>query len=98
MTTEERRQRRYKKIKARQRIVEQSGLRGGTLYEKHREKINRNKGYLAKHGTLLHYANGTNPPSRKTRNRKAWSGTNNWSKKDLAKMQNMDIDQMENYY
>lgn len=97
MTKSERRYRRHKKIQARQRVVEQSGLRGGTLYERHRQKIQRNKGYFSKHGSLLHFANGTKPPSQKTRNRDSYAGTNNWKKKDMAALESMK-DDMKEYF
>ena len=97
MTASERRYRRHKKIQSRQRIINQSGLRGGTLYEKHREKIQENNGYLAKHGTVLHYANGTKRPTQKTRDRDSFAGTNNWQKKDSAQLQSMDEDLKEYY-
>ena len=95
MTFPERRYRRYKKIRSRQRVIDQSGLQGGTLYERHREKIQKNNGYLAKHGSLLHYARGTNPPTKKTRDRKSFSGTNNWKSKDKARIEAMDADLLE---
>lgn len=89
MNMAERRARRYKKIKQRERILSASGLAGGTLYEKHREKIKHSHGYLSKHGTLLHYAQGTNRRSQKTRNRKSHQGTENWSYKDKIRIQDM---------
>ena len=92
MDTAERRRRRYKKIQQRQRIIDQSGLRGGTLYERHRQKITKNNGYLAKHGSVLHYAQGNNGASNKTRDRQSWSGTNNWSAKDQAQIEKMQED------
>ena len=95
MTAQERHRRRNKKIKQRKRVIEAAGLRGGTLYERHREKIEANDGYLAKHGTLLHYAQGTKKPSQKTRDRNSYSGTNNWQRKDLARMENMREDLQE---
>ena len=95
MTSSERRYRRYKKIRARQQIIDQSGLRGGRLYEKHREKIEKHNGYLSKHGSLLHYARGNNPPSKKTRDRKSYSGTNNWKPKDKAQLESMAADIFE---
>lgn len=95
MDARERYARRQRKIKQRKRAIEAAGLRGGTLYERHRKKITENDGYLAKHGTLLHYANGTNRPSQKTRDRNSYSGTTNWNKKDLAQIQEMEEDLKE---
>lgn len=89
MNMAERRARRYKKIKQRERILNASGLAGGVLYEKHREKIKHSRGYIAKHGTLLHYAQGTNRRSQKTRDRKSHQGTENWSYKDKIRIQDM---------
>ena len=49
MDARERYRRRQRKIEQRKRVIETSGLRGGTLYERHRKKITANDGYLAKH-------------------------------------------------
>ena len=96
MDAKERYQRRQRKIKQRKRIIEMAGLQGGPLYERHRQKIEAHDGYLTKHGTLLHFAKGTKKPTQKTRDRNSYQGTNNWSHKDLARLQNME-DNLQEY-
>ena len=96
MDSQERYRRRQRKIKRSKRIIQAAGLQGGTIYERHRRKIEQNDGYLAKHGTLLHYARGTKKPSQKTRDRSSFQGTNNWSKKDTVQLQKMQNDLLEN--
>ena len=91
MNRSERRRRRLKKIKQRENILKYNGFQQGSLYEKHRNKIKENgSGYMAKHGTLLHYANGTNHKSQKVRDRSSYNGTNNWKHSDKKKMDSMD--------
>lgn len=60
------------------------------------KKIEAHDGYLTKHGTLLHFAKGTKKPTQKTRDRNSYQGTNNWSHKDLARLQNME-DNLQEY-
>lgn len=96
MTAAERRRRRFRKIKQRERIIAASGLQQGSLYDRHKEKIETNTGYLAKHGTILHYAKGTKPVSQKTRNKKSYSGTENWSHKDRQRLDDMQ-DNLDEY-
>jgi hypothetical protein len=77
--------------------LKNGGEVGGLLYEKHVEKINKNGcGYMAKSGTLLHFARGTNRASQKTRNRDSYDGTENWSYKDSKRMAAMDFDEKDN--
>ena len=91
MDRAERRKRRALKIKKREDILKASGFRGGSLFEKHRNKIEDNgPGYMAKHGNLLHYARGTNPVSQKVRDRDSYNGTNNWRARDIRQLDSMD--------
>ena len=96
-TREERRQLRLAKIKQREEILKAGGFRSGSMYEKHENKIKTNgSGYMSKHGTLLHYANGTNPVSQKVRDRDSYNGTNNWKPNDKKQMDSMsDKEDME---
>ena len=81
---------RDKKIKQRQKILKESGYKGGSLYEKHIKKIEDNGfGYMSKSGTLLHYVRGTNKPSQKVRDRNSYNGTNNWGHRDSQRMDSM---------
>lgn len=45
----------YRKLVQRKRILQARGLQGGTIYEKHRRKINRSLGYIAT-GNVSHFA------------------------------------------
>ena len=97
ITRAERRKRRFKKIKQRSEILKQSGFQGGSLYEKHETKIRENgHGYMSKHGTLIHFARGTEwRRGTKTRNRNSWLGTENWSPKDRKAIFDMDMQEKE---
>lgn len=96
-TREERRNFRKNKIKKRESILKNGGEKNGTLYEKHINKVRNNGGgYMAKHGTLLHYANGTNSVSKKTRNRNSYDGTENWSYNDSKKIDSLDFKEKDN--
>lgn len=90
MSREFRRMARDKKIAKRKRIIEAGGLQGGSLYEKHRDKIEKNSGYLDKHGTILHYGCGTKHTQGKVRDRNSYDGTNNWKHRDIKQMDDMD--------
>ena len=85
MTRAERRYRKRLKIEKRKEILRETGYQTGLLYEKHVDKIKNSDGYMAKHGTLLHYAMGS-VRTEKTRDKKGYSGTNNWSYRDRKKM------------
>ena len=91
MDRAERRKRRESKIKQREEIIKISGLKQGTVYRIHREKLEeKGPGYMSKHGTLLHYANGTKFTLGKVRKRNSWTGTNNWKARDIKQMNSMD--------
>lgn len=84
-------------IEKREEIIKNSGFKQGTIYKKHRDKIrNSGAGYMAKHGVLLHYANGYSRASQKVRDRKSYNGTNNWSRHDIKQMDSMD-EQVDSY-
>ena len=55
-TRAQRRKNTYKKLKKREKMLETFGKRDGTLYEKHREKIDESLGYM-RDGNVSHYAN-----------------------------------------
>ena len=97
ITRAERRNRRFKKIKQRSEILKQSGFQGGSLYEKHEQKIRDNgNGYMSKHGTLLHYACGNERGRGKVRDRNSYNGTNHWNHKDQRRM--IDMSEQEKEY
>lgn len=54
MTRDERRYRAARKIEQRKRLARDFGLRQGTLYERHRAKINHSFGYVRK-GHITHF-------------------------------------------
>jgi len=92
-----RRSLRETKIQKRESILKSGGFKEGTLYEKHREKVKeKGSGYMAKHGTLLHFAKGTNPNSQKTRDRDSYNGTTNWGPRDTKSIDSMN--EQENEY
>ncbi len=81
MTRAERRFKKKLAIERRKEILKATGYKQGLLYEKHVEKIKASDGYMAKHGTLLHYAQGSTI-TEKTRDKSGYAGTNNWSYRD----------------
>ena len=81
MTRAERRIKKRLAIERRKEILKATGYKQGLLYKKHVEKIKMNDGYIAKHGTLLHYAQGSTI-TEKTRDKSGYAGTNNWSYRD----------------
>lgn len=63
---EERRLFRQKQLEKCKRVLESSGFKQGTLYNKHVEKIeDKGFGYMSKHGNMLHYIRGTNKKRRR---------------------------------
>jgi hypothetical protein len=54
MNRAERRSRRKKKIAQRVQLMHDLGMQGGSLYEKHRNKIQHSAGYMSK-GNVTHY-------------------------------------------
>lgn len=52
----ERRYKTYIKIKQRTKLMNNLGMRGGSLYTKHREKIHNSLGYM-RDGNVSHYVN-----------------------------------------
>lgn len=55
MTRAERRRRTWVKLAKRKKMVKDHGFRGGTLYERHQEKISKSPGYM-RDGNVSHYA------------------------------------------
>lgn len=91
MTRAKRRYARIKKVKQRLRVITEGGYACGSLCEKHVDKIKENGGgYMSKHGSLLHYARGTEPVSEKVRDRKSYNGTMNWSYRDKKRIVSMN--------
>lgn len=79
-----------KKILHRMEIVQDLGFNGGSLYEKHQKKIEINGGgYMAKHGTLMHFARGSHL-SIKTRDKSRYGKNESWSKRDSIKIDSMN--------
>lgn len=97
-TLEDRRRFRKNKIKQRENILKYGGSNGGTLYEKHIKKIEeKGTGFMAKHGTLLHYASGTHRGMGKVRDRNSYNGTNHWNHNDRKQIDSMN-NQMQDYF
>ena len=57
MNIGERRYRAHRKMMRRKRLMDEFGQRGGTVYEKHIEKVNKSLGYMKDHGNITHYVN-----------------------------------------
>lgn len=66
MNRSERRAQTYQKILHRKNLMKKMGLQGGTIYERHREKIKSSAGYM-RSGNVSHYV--AVRPTRKTRKR-----------------------------
>lgn len=97
-TLEDRRRFRKNKMKQRENVLKYGGSQCGTLYEKHINKIEeKGVGFMSKHGTLLHYACGTNNSKGKVRDRSSYNGTNHWNHNDRKQMDSMD-NQMNDYF
>ena len=95
MNRQERREVRSIKIKKRERLLEKLGLQYGSIYEKHRKKIRKSKGYMAKHGTFLHYAQ-RRKRSVNVREKNSYNGTNNWSHRDRKQIDD-GLEQLREY-
>lgn len=66
MNRSERRDRTFRKILHRKNLMKKLGLQGGTIYERHRDKIMSSAGYM-RTGNVSHYV--AVRPTRKTRKR-----------------------------
>ena len=75
----ERRKRTSAKVNQRGKMIKDYGLQGGTLYEKHRNKINNSLGYM-RTGNVSHYVSvGFNPKTKPH----SYGKAKNLSKRDL---------------
>lgn len=95
MTRAERRLKRKLAIERRKEVLKSTGYKQGVIYEKHVEKIKMSDGYMAKHGTLLHYAQGS-IRTEKTRDKSGYAGTNNWAYRDKKQILS-GVEQMSEY-
>ena len=66
MNRRERRDRTFRKILHRKNLMRKLGLQGGTIFERHRDKILSSAGYM-RTGNVSHYV--AVKPTRKTRKR-----------------------------
>ena len=76
MTRGERRCRTARKIEKRERLKDAFGLRGGTLYERHQEKVGKSLGYM-RDGNVTHFVRcgfGTKTRGRNTSRNGAFKG------------------------
>ena len=80
---------RAKKIARRKRLLEELGTRGGTLYEKHVEKVEKSGGYMAKHGTYGHYGQLSHY-GEKTRDNDRYGKNESWKHSDQQKLDSMN--------
>lgn len=79
---------RAKKIERRKRLLEELGTKGGTLYEKHVEKVEKSGGYMAKHGTYGHYGQLSHY-GEKTRDNDRYGKNESWKHSDQQKLDSM---------
>jgi hypothetical protein len=80
MTRAERRYIAELKMEKNKRLAKELGLQGGSVYEKHREKINKSFGYTKKSGNITHYVAAGNKP--KTNNKKSYGSAQRLSTHD----------------
>jgi hypothetical protein len=79
-TRAERRQARVKAIKHGEKLMKDLGQRGGRLFERHREKIDKSGGYF-EGGSISHYV--ATKPSKKVREKNRYGKSENWSPRDI---------------
>lgn len=79
----ERRSLAKRKIKQRETLMKNFGLKGGSLYRKHRRKIKKSTGYLTS-GNVSHYINVH--PARKVRDRERYGRSEDWSASDQRRI------------
>ena len=91
MNRSERRARTYRKILHRKNLMKKMGLQGGTIYERHREKIKSSAGYM-RSGNVSHYV--AVRPTRKTRKRGCYGKVFTPSYRDFKRNQALS-DQLE---
>lgn len=77
----------HKKLNKRKRIMQDMGLRGGTLFERHVDKIEHSLGYVAD-GNIMHYANGS-ATGEKTRDRDRYGKVERWKHCDGKRIESM---------
>ena len=92
MIHKRRENRRYfknKKIKKRLSTIKELGFNDGSLYEKHKNKIEENGGgYMSKSGTLMHYAKGSKR-TLKTNNKGNYGPAKLYKKHDMQELLDM---------
>ena len=81
------------KQRRREKLMRQHGQQGGTVYEKHRKKIDASTGYM-RDGNLAHYA--AVGFHQKTRNRNRYGAVLKLCKRDESK-QEAHRQQLEEY-
>lgn len=79
----ERRKFTKRKLKQREQLIKNFGLKGGSLYQKHRRKIKKSNGYLTS-GNVSHYINVH--PARKVRDRERYGRSEDWSASDQRRI------------
>lgn len=88
-----RRYQRNKKIEQRLKIRKELGAPGGTIYEKHNQKIDENGGgYMAKHGTLKHYSKASHY-GRKTTARDKYGKVTDYKRLDQQRLDEMEYEE-----
>lgn len=96
MTRDERRRRTKNKQIQREQMIDDFGLNGGLLYERHQEKIKNSSGYM-RDGNVSHYVQVGRNPKTKTKDAYASYGhkggygkATNYSKHDQNQLNDMN--------
>ena len=90
MNAAERRYRMECKLKHRRNLLKALGLQGGTLYERHRDKINHSIGYM-RDGNVSHYVScGFRKRTKNSAKHRTYGSRYNYSKHDV--IQNLQVD------
>lgn len=97
MERDERRSRARSAVKRRERLLKALGLQGGTIYERHRQKVSRSGGYM-RDGNVSHYA-AIVPTAKKvkTRSRRQFWRTFSPSVRDKRRMGDTDMNKEISY-
>jgi hypothetical protein len=83
-TRNERRDLTERKLKQRERMKNDLGLQGGTLYEKHREKVENSLGYM-RDGNVSHYVSCGFGAKTKNKNTE-YGARHNYSPHDIRQL------------
>lgn len=87
MNRSDRRRKTRLKLMQRERLMAMFGLQGGTVYQRHRDKIAQSSGYM-RTGNVSHFV--STKPRKKTRCRDRYGRVFTPPARDVARMTSMD--------